>query len=70
MTGEAFRIIIERTQGLTQSGLARRWGVSRMTLWRETQKEEVRPLYRDALLRVLEESDSESPVTLSASLDG
>ena len=58
MTGTEFRDAIERT-GLSRRQLAERWGVSHTTVNDETRKDEVRGLYRDAILRVLDEVEEE-----------
>ena len=58
MTGTEFRDAIERT-GLSRRQLAERWGVSHTTVNDETRKDEVRGLYRDAILRVLDEIEEE-----------
>jgi len=54
MTGTEFEEKIERS-GFSRRLLAQRWGVSHTTVNEETRKEEVRGLYRDAILRVLDE---------------
>jgi len=58
MTGTEFQDCIERT-GLSRRRLAERWGVSHTTVNDETRKDEVRGLYRDAILRVLNEVKEE-----------
>jgi len=58
MTGTEFQSIIERT-GHSVRSLADRWGVGRSTISRECQRDEVRGLYRDAILRVLDEVEQE-----------
>jgi transposase len=58
MTGTEFRDAIERT-GLSRRQMAERWGVSHTTVNDETRKDEVRGLYRDAILRVLDEVEEE-----------
>jgi len=54
MTGAEFQNTIERT-GLSRRQLAERWGVAHTTVNDECKKDEVRGLYRDAILRVLDE---------------
>jgi len=54
MTGDQFREHLERT-GLSRRQLAKRWGVAHTTVNDECKKDDVRGLYRDAILRVLEE---------------
>jgi len=58
MTGDQFRNHIERT-GLSRRQLAKRWGVAHTTVNDECKKDEVRGLYRDAILRVLDEVEEE-----------
>jgi len=59
MTGTEFRDAIERT-GLSRRQLAKRWGVSHTTVNDECQKDDVRGLYRDAILQVLQEENTEA----------
>jgi len=58
MTGTEFQDCIERT-GFSRRQLAERWGVSHTTVNDETRKDEVRGLYRDAIMRVLDELEEE-----------
>jgi len=58
MTGTEFQSIIERTS-LSRRQLAKRWGVAHTTVNDECKKDEVRGLYRDAILRVLDEVKEE-----------
>jgi len=58
MTGDQFRNRIERT-GLSPHDLSDRWGVSHTVIYDECKKDEVRGLYRDAILRVLDEVEEE-----------
>lgn len=58
MTSDQFRNHIERT-GLSRRQLAKRWGVAHTTVNDECKKDEVRGLYRDAILRVLNEVEEE-----------
>lgn len=51
MTGDRFRRLREEL-GFTLRELAERWGVHNRTINREEQKDEVRGLYRDAILCV------------------
>ena len=59
MSGDQFRDAIERA-GLSRRQLAERWGVSHTTVNDECQKREVRGLYRDAILQVLQEESTEA----------
>jgi IS30 family transposase len=54
MTGSEFRKRIEASE-YSQRELARRWNVSHTTIQRECEREKVRGLYRDAILRVTED---------------
>lgn len=56
MTGQQFRDRIQRS-GYSQRELADRWGVSHTTIQRECAREQVRGLYRDAILHVTETSN-------------
>lgn len=58
MTGTEFRKRIKRT-GLSRRQLAKRWGVAHTTVNDECKKDEVRGLYRDAILRVLNEVEEQ-----------
>lgn len=54
MTGEEFQDRIQQSE-YSQRELAKRWGVSHTTIQRECARDEVRGLYRDAILRVTED---------------
>ena len=60
MTGKQFWECIERT-GLSPHGLSDRWGVSHTVIYDEAKKDEVRGLYRSAVLWTLHELDKETP---------
>jgi len=67
MSGSEFRQIMQNC-GHTVRSLADRWGVSKSTVARECDRDEVRGLYRDAILLVagsgtsLERGDAANPV--------
>lgn len=60
MTGQQFQKRIEES-AYSQRQLAECWGVSHTTIQRECRREEVRGLYRDAILRVTENGSAKGP---------
>jgi hypothetical protein len=64
MTGDEFQKLRKRT-GHTLRSLQDRWGVDYRTVHAEEQKDEVRGLYADALIRVAQAEDVEIPPSCS-----